>query len=72
MMNNPALDQKMREEGYVPAKVLADATQLAKATINTAARQGKVRSKRVGSRVYIELASFRAHWPVFDREIADI
>lgn len=69
MRPNPTLDAKMRELGYVPAKVLSDATGVGKAGIGKAAKKGLIDSKRVGGRNYISITSFVQHWPVFADDV---
>lgn len=72
MRNNPRLDRKMFDAGYVPARSIAKVTGMATATFSKAGKAGKIRTQTVGARVYFAIGDVIALWPVFAKELKAI
>lgn len=55
------LDERMRERGYLPVPKVVSVTGLANHVVYRLIGARKVRSVKVGGRIYVELASVVAH-----------
>lgn len=72
MKPNPGLESKMRQQGYVAIPLLCQSTGLSRTPISVAISDNRIRSKRVGSRVFVRLEDFAREWPDLADMVGDL